>query len=134
MPSQRNIDLLHQITDHLQSAQAVYLLDHQGLSVNDLTELRAQIRETGGQLVVVKNTLFQRALNQISADHPCSLHLQLATKNLQLSGTTSALFVLQKDLSDETLAKVEASAKSDQLQPLKVVVKYAKTHELPSFK
>ena len=128
MPSQRNLDLLQQISDYLNNSQAVYLVDHHDLSANDLGDLRAQIRSAGGQLVVVKNTLLQRALNQIPADHPCSPNLKLTGKNLQLSGTTAALFVLQKDLSTVALAKV------DPLQPLKLVVKYAKTHELPSFK
>ena len=113
MPKQQNIDQVQQITGYVNKAKAVYLVDYQGLGVNDFNQLRSQVREAGGQLVVVKNTLFNRALQ--AADEEAEVKVK--EQHLDLGGTTAAVF-----------------ANEDQLVPLKVIVKYAKTHELPSLK
>lgn len=44
------------------NAQHAFLLGFQGISVPQDTELRQKVRESGGQYMVVKNTLVKRAL------------------------------------------------------------------------
>lgn len=124
MPSQKNIDQIQKISESLQSAKAIYMLDYQGLGVNDLNQLRKQIREAGGQLMVAKNTLFVKALNKIEPENPCYLEIQTASSDNRqltdkdiLTGNTGFLFAYE-----------------DQIQPLKVVVKFAKDNELPNLK
>ncbi len=113
MPSQRNLQQVQQITQHLQMAQAVFLVDHQGLSANDLNQLRAQIRAAGGQLVVVKNTLFQYALTKLDQNFP----LSVSQARLNNTGNSAVLF-----------------ANQDQIEPLKSLVKFAKANDLPTIK
>ena len=116
MPSQKNINQVQQIARHLQQAQAVYLIDYQGINANDITRLRQQIRQTGGQLVVIKNSLFRLALHQLSSDSKLKIDSQQLSQ-LKLTGTSAALF-----------------AQQDEIQPLKTIVKYAKEHEVPQLK
>jgi len=122
MPNQKNVDQVKEITEQLNKSKAVYLVDYQGLGVNDFNQLRNQIREVGGQMVVVKNTLFNRALQAADKEAEVKIHStvsgQIAEQHIDLNGATAALY-----------------ATEDQLQPLKVVVKYAKAHdELPTLK
>jgi large subunit ribosomal protein L10 len=55
-------DAIAQMTEALGSAPHAFLIDFQGISVPDVTELRRQIRATGSEYVVVKNTLALRAI------------------------------------------------------------------------
>jgi len=55
-------DAIAQMTEALGTAPHAFLIDFQGISVPDVTELRRQIRATGSEYVVVKNTLALRAI------------------------------------------------------------------------
>ena len=55
-------EAIAQMTEALGSAPHAFLIDFQGISVPDVTELRRQIRATGSDYVVVKNTLALRAI------------------------------------------------------------------------
>jgi large subunit ribosomal protein L10 len=52
----------------LAHAPAAILADYRGLNVAELAQLRARLRETGADLKVVKNTLFQRAAQSLGID------------------------------------------------------------------
>lgn len=59
---QKKDEILAQYKDWLGQSQAVILVEYTGVTMKDLDALRAKIRETGGELHVVKNTLAKRAL------------------------------------------------------------------------
>ena len=114
MPSSKNLTQLASLTEQLSLAQAAYLVDYQGLTTKDLNTLRAQIKQVAGQLVIAKNTLLSRALRQLPADHPIYL---LDPKPYILTHATATII-----------------ANQDQLEPLKVIVKFAAIYELPTIK
>jgi large subunit ribosomal protein L10 len=47
----------------LAKAQHAFLLDYQGITVPQVTELRKRVRQSGGEYVVVKNTIALRAID-----------------------------------------------------------------------
>lgn len=49
-------------------APHAFLLDYKGITVPQVTELRARVREQGGQYLVVKNTLALRAIEGQALD------------------------------------------------------------------
>ena len=55
-------ELLTQYEEGLAAAPSAFLLGFQGISVPQVTELRAKIRDSGGHYLVVKNTLALRAI------------------------------------------------------------------------
>jgi large subunit ribosomal protein L10 len=59
--------------DKMGRSEALILTDYRGLSVAQVTDLRRRLRESNGIFQVVKNTLFQRALEEaglpVSAEH-----------------------------------------------------------------
>ena len=61
-------ELVQQYTEKFKSSEAVIITDYRGLTVGDLQQLRAKIRDAEGSFAVVKNTLLQRALTD--ADLP----------------------------------------------------------------
>lgn len=59
---QQKIDLVEKYKQELAGAPHAFLLDYKGITVPQVTELRAKIRDSGGQYLVVKNTLALRAI------------------------------------------------------------------------
>ena len=55
-------ELVELYENGLAKAQHVFLMGFEGISVPDVTELRNQVRESGGRYVVVKNRLAMRAI------------------------------------------------------------------------
>ncbi len=54
--------IVDEITENLKDAKAVVLADYRGLTVEQDTELRKKMRETGVVYKVYKNTLIKRAI------------------------------------------------------------------------
>lgn len=73
MPSKQKIDQVSQIADNLKSAKSAALLQYQGLSAQQLTALRAKVKQAGGQIQVAKNTLITLALQKLGLKLPRKL-------------------------------------------------------------
>ncbi len=87
MANQKNITQVESIITNLKDAKAVYLVDHQGLTANQMNQLRHLIDATEAHLQIVKNTLFLRALREVQSD--------INTETFELAGTTAALYANQ---------------------------------------
>jgi large subunit ribosomal protein L10 len=61
--------VVSEVSDAISGAQAAVLAEYRGLTVAQMTELRAQAREAGVFLRVVKNTLAKRAVD--GSDFAC---------------------------------------------------------------
>ncbi len=55
---------VQQVAEDLKNATAVISVDYLGLTVEEVTNLRSQLREEGIQMKVVKNTLLRLAANE----------------------------------------------------------------------
>lgn len=62
MPSEKKIDQVKNLTERLKEAKSVVLVDYQGLTHPQLSELRKRLESGGGSLMVTKNTLLKLAL------------------------------------------------------------------------
>ena len=107
MPSNKNIQALADLKDKLASAKSVVFADYHGLSVSQMQDLRAKVKETAGQLLVTKNTLLKLALKD---KHGNKL-------NDALKGPTALLI-----------------ATEDEIGPLKALVGFAQEFDLPKVK
>jgi large subunit ribosomal protein L10 len=56
--------------DKMSHSQAIILTDYRGLTVADMSTLRRNLREVDGVFQVIKNTLFERALNEAGIPVP----------------------------------------------------------------
>ena len=61
---ERKVDMLEEYRAWLSESRAVFLTEYTGLSVKQLDELRASMREIGAEFHIVKNTLGKLAFEQ----------------------------------------------------------------------
>jgi len=107
MKKQDKIFTVENLTEQLREAKSVVLTDYRGLTVGQITQLRSQIKKSGGELMVVKNTLLGRALSNLGLD----------PESQDLEGPTAIIIATQ-----------------DELAPLKTATAFAKINNLPTFK
>ena len=69
LTKQRKDEVLATYQDWLKRSQAVILVEYTGAKMKDMDNIRAKVRESGGEFHVVKNTLARRAF----ADHGMTL-------------------------------------------------------------
>jgi large subunit ribosomal protein L10 len=61
MPTARKETAVQELRDRLAAAQNLFLTDFAGLTVEEITKLRGELRKDGSTYAVVKNTLFKIA-------------------------------------------------------------------------
>ena len=67
------INQVEKISKSLTSAKSAALLQYQGLTAGDISNLRDKVRAGGGRLEVIKNSLITRALAKIGINLPTTL-------------------------------------------------------------
>ena len=92
--------IVSEIKDKVKNSESVILFTYQGLTVSELSDLRKELKPSGSEVKVYKNTLLKRALDDLEI-------------NLDgfLEGPNAILF--GKDLLD----------------PIKAIAKFAKEHD-----
>ena len=73
MPNIKKIEQVDQVVKKLTEAKSAALIQYQGLNAGDISQLRADIKEVGGSMEVVKNSLISRALAKIGIKLPQTL-------------------------------------------------------------
>jgi len=96
-------EVAEELSRLLREAETVYLTDFSGLDVGSMTELRARLREADVGYRVAKNTLMQRALDQVGDFPDLTDHLRGPT-GLVLGG-------------------------EDPVKPAKIVKEFAEEHD-----
>ena len=56
-------ELVNNLAASLKEASLVILVDYRGISVEDVTKLRKEVREANAEYQVIKNNIIKRALN-----------------------------------------------------------------------
>ena len=82
---QRKDEIVVQYVDWMNKSKAVVLTEYTGLSMKNIDELRAKIREVGGEFHIVKNTLGKVAIDQVGYELPEDL----------LVGSTAVAFAFE---------------------------------------
>lgn len=106
MANQTKVYEVENIEATLEGAKSAALIDYQGLSAEQVREMRDAIREAGGSMMVAKNTLISIALANMGVE-----------LDEVLTGPTALV------LGNE-----------DEVSPLKAVEETRKKHEKPEFK
>ena len=110
MKKQDKVTFVDDLTQKLQGAKSIVLVNYSGLSVKAQQELKAKLSEVGGKLLVVKNTLLKLAGQKAKLD-------ENTLKDEVLSGQTALLL-----------------ASDDPIAPLQVLSRFAKENETPKLK
>ena len=95
---ERKEQVIEQYQDWLKKSQAVILVEYTGSSMKVMDNLRAKIRESGGEFHVVKNTLARRAFANSGMDLPADV----LVKSTAVSFAFSDPALTAKALADAT--------------------------------
>lgn len=104
------VTLVNDLVKELEVAKSFVLVNYTGLNVKAQQELKHRLNAVGGRMVVVKNTLLKRAIENAKLDTK-------ATTDEILSGQTAIV------IADE-----------DPVAPIQALGKFAKEFDLPKFK
>ena len=99
--------VVEQLAERLRSTDTLMVADYRGLTMPEIDELRGKLLEAGARFTVVKNTLTRRAAEQ--------------------AGTTDVLELIEGPTA------IAYSTESE-VEPVRVVVEFAKKHERPVVK
>ncbi len=108
MPNQKNITTLAQLQEKISTSKTVILANYMGLKVSAIQDLKRKVKEADGEFTVVKNTLLNLALKNLKFNIPVGLKFEFPT----------AILLSFKD----------------EVAPLKKLVEFAKTTELPKLR
>jgi large subunit ribosomal protein L10 len=92
--------MLEQYTQWLSQSEAVFMIEYSRLNMKDIDGFRAKVREAGGSVHVVKNTLMELALKEVGA----AIDKPLIGTTL-MGFATSDVPALAKVFSDATKAE-----------------------------
>lgn len=87
MPTAEKARVIEQAKEWYSQASGVVFTDYRGLKVKEMQQLRADLRKKGGELHVVKNTLFRIAAGEDAKNLPTDLD----------NGTTAYAFVFENE-------------------------------------
>jgi large subunit ribosomal protein L10 len=73
MPTTKKITQVDDVVTKLTAAKSAALIQYQGLTAGDTSNLRAKVKATGGSIEVVKNSLIFRALLKLGISLPAEL-------------------------------------------------------------
>ena len=95
---ERKNEVLATYTDWMKRSQAVILVEYSGASMKALDNIRAKIREAGGEFHVVKNTLARRAFADSGMQFPSDYLVKSTAVSFAFTDPAS----LAKALTDAT--------------------------------
>jgi large subunit ribosomal protein L10 len=109
MNKEQKAEKVAQIATAIRESEAVFAVDYRGISVPQAAELRTKLIEAGARFSVVKNTLTERAVDDVGAD----------TLKELLEGPTAFTFV---------------AAEGDVAMAAKALSQFRRAHEVLEFK
>jgi len=117
MKRQEKIFAVQDLQAALKEARLFVLIDYQGLTVPQISELRRLVRKAGGELKVVKNTLLERAIENQEIKEVLTGPTAIAIANEDELSLIKAIFNFSQEtglpsfksglLEDRVLAKEE---------------------------
>ena len=64
----KKAQLVDEVAEKFQAAASVVVVDYRGLTVDEVTRLRKQLRDNGVEMKVIKNSILSRAAKQVGLD------------------------------------------------------------------
>ena len=70
LTKERKQEIASQYKEWIENSKSIFLAEYTGLTMSQLDDLRARLREVGGEFHIVKNTLVERVFTEVGLDIP----------------------------------------------------------------
>jgi large subunit ribosomal protein L10 len=111
----RKEEVLATYSDWLKKSQAVILVEYTGVNMKMLDNIRAKIRESGGEFHVVKNTLARRAFADNGMDLPSDYLVKSTAASFAFTDPASTAKALSDATKGVDFVKVKGGFMSGQV-------------------
>ena len=128
---ERKEEVLTQYADWLKRSQAVVLVEYTGVKMKDLDNIRAKIRESGGEFHIVKNTLVRRAFANSGLELPKDYLVKSTAISFAFTDPASTAKALSDATKGSEFVKVKGGFMSGQLLNAAQVKALAEMPPLP---
>lgn len=128
---ERKEEVLSQYVDWLKQSEAVVLVEYTGVKMKDLDNIRAKIREAGGEFHIVKNTLVRRAFADTGMEIPQDYLLKSTAISFAFSDPASTAKALSDATKGNEFVKVKGGFMDGQLLDAAQVKALAEMPPLP---
>lgn len=79
MPNKKNVDAVKELVEKIKKASSIVLINYEGITVAEDTNLRRKMRTAGVEYLVAKNRLFKIALKEAGVDDDFTKDLEETT-------------------------------------------------------
>jgi large subunit ribosomal protein L10 len=131
LSKQKKNEVIDQYKDWLKNSQAVILVEYTGATMKDMENIRAKIRESGGEFHVVKNTLATLALEASGYASPAGLLEKSSAASFAFSDPAATAKALAEATKGMEAVKVKGGYMGPQLLNAAQVKSLAELPPLP---
>jgi len=107
--------LIREVKERLAETGSIYMIEFPGLSVADISELRANVIEAGGRMYVIKNRLMKLAIADTDFEPLTDMLLGPSALTFCGDDPIGPLKALAEFLTDREMAPVKAGVMDGQL-------------------
>ena len=111
---ERKEEVLTQYADWMKRSQAVILVEYTGVRMKDLDNIRAKVRESGGEFHILKNTLARRAFADMGMQFPSDYLVKSTAVSFAFNDPASTAKALTDATKGSEFVKVKGGFMSGQ--------------------
>ena len=115
----------------IEDSQAVVLTEYTGLTMTMIDDLRAQLREVGGEFHVVKNTLGKRAFDEAGFNAPEEYWIGSTAFGVAYDDAPGIAKVIKDFGKDKPMIKIKGGLMDGELVPASMMMALADLPPLP---
>jgi large subunit ribosomal protein L10 len=126
---QQKEELVELYKKWLAESDGLVLANYRSLSVKDISDLRKEIRESGGEFHVMKNTLAKRAFEESGREYQEGIFTGPTALGISYENPTGLAKVLKNFAKDQGKIEIKSGYLADRLMTVEEVIAMA---DLPS--
>jgi len=115
----------------IEESQAVVLTEYTGLTMTMIDELRAQVREIGGEFHVIKNTLGKRAFDEAGHNAPDEYWIGSTAFGVAFEDAPGIAKIIKDFGKDRPMIKIKGGLMDGELVPAEMLMALADLPPLP---
>jgi len=124
-------EIVSQYGEWMEQSEAFFLAEYIGMTVNDMNNLRARVREAGGEFHIVKNSLMKRVLGEAGMELKDELFINTTAVGFAFEDPPALAKALADFAKESDFLKIKAGYLGDRLMTSDEVISLSKVPPLP---